>query len=99
PSTISGILRRAGLLDESECETRRTPTRFEYEAANELWQMDYKGHVPMTGGGRCHPLTVLDDHSRYSLVLAACGDELGTTAQTPPTGACPGDGFPPRARG
>jgi len=27
--------------------------------------------------GRCHPLTVLDDHSRFSLCLAACSGEDG----------------------
>jgi transposase InsO family protein len=96
PSTISGILRRAGLLEESQSEMRRTPKRFEYESANELWQMDYKGHVAMTGGGRCHPLTVLDDHSRYSLVLAACADEQATTVQRHLTSAFRRYGLPRR---
>jgi hypothetical protein len=31
--------------------------------------------------GRCHPLTVLDDHSRYSVGLTACGDETRVTVQ------------------
>ena len=39
--------------------------RFERDEPNELWQMDFKGHFDI-GGGRCHPLTVLDDHSRYA---------------------------------
>ena len=38
--------------------------RFEHAAPNELWQMDFKGHFALESG-RCHPLTVLDDHSRY----------------------------------
>ncbi len=29
--------------------------------------------------GRCHPLTLLDDHSRFSLGLRACKDESGET--------------------
>jgi len=29
-----------------------------------LWQMDFKGHFA-TLNGRCHPLTVLDDPSRF----------------------------------
>jgi len=33
------------------------------------------------GTGRCHPLTVLDDHSRFSLAVAACGDERGETVR------------------
>jgi hypothetical protein len=42
--------------------------------------MDFKGHFDI-GRGRCHPLTVLDDHSRYALGIEACGDELGATAR------------------
>jgi transposase InsO family protein len=54
--------------------------RFERSAPNELWQMDFKGHVAM-GQARCHPLTVLDDHSRYSLGLIACADETDETVR------------------
>jgi hypothetical protein len=43
--------------------------------------MDFKGHMPLSGGGRCHPLTVVDDHSRYNLCLAACADEQRNTVQ------------------
>jgi transposase InsO family protein len=32
--------------------------------------------------GRCHPLTALEDGSRYNLVLAACGDEQGQTVRS-----------------
>jgi hypothetical protein len=42
--------------------------------------MDFKGHFPI-GTGRCHPLTVLDDHSRFSIVLHACHNEQGATVQ------------------
>jgi transposase InsO family protein len=74
PSTVTEVLRRAGLIDPAEA-ARHTPfTRFERAAPNDLWQLDFKGHFA-TGAGRCHPLTVLDDHSRYSLGIAACGRE------------------------
>ena len=43
--------------------------------------MDFKGHVEMRAGGRCHPLTVLDDHSRYALCIAACANEQTQTVQ------------------
>jgi hypothetical protein len=33
--------------------------------------MDFKGDFA-TGRGRCHPLTVIDDHSRYALGIEAC---------------------------
>ena len=42
--------------------------------------MDFKGHFA-TDSGRCHPLTVLDDHSRFALGLLACGDERAETVQ------------------
>ena len=42
--------------------------------------MDFKGHFALAQG-RCHPLTVLDDCSRFNLCLAACGNEQGETVQ------------------
>jgi hypothetical protein len=42
--------------------------------------MDFKGHFA-TAAGRCHPLTVLDDHSRFALGLFACGDEQEATVR------------------
>lgn len=79
-STITAILRRADLLDGPGSGERRDPLRFEYPAPNDLWQMDFKGHVPIASG-RCHPLTVIDDHARYALDLGACGDETTETVQ------------------
>jgi transposase InsO family protein len=77
PSTITAILRRNGRLGEKALASHPGPwQRFERESPNELWQMDFKGHFA-TGEGRCHPLTALDDHSRYNLVLAALGHEQG----------------------
>ncbi len=79
PSTITAILRRHGRLDPAEAAKHTPWQRFEHEAPNRLWQMDFKGHLPLTRGGRCHPLTVLDDHSRYALCLQACANEQGLT--------------------
>jgi transposase InsO family protein len=79
PSTITAILDRHGVrLGGSG--TAGPYQRFERARPNELWQMDFKGHVAL-GQGRCHPLTVLDDHSRFSLCLAACGDQTGETVK------------------
>ena len=80
PSTITAILRRKGYIDPSESLKHSAWQRFEAEAANDLWQMDFKGHFA-SQQGRCHPLTVLDDHSRYSLGLQACSDEKTMTVQ------------------
>lgn len=80
PSTIDAILRRHGRLDASESAKHTAWTRFEHPAPNDLWQMDFKGHVAMREG-RCHPLTVLDDHSRYAVCLRACLDERTATVR------------------
>ncbi|QUS40010.1 IS481 family transposase [Tardiphaga alba] len=55
-------------------------TRFEHPAPNDLWQMDFKGRFPL-GEGMCHPLTMIDDHSRYALCLQACSNERQDTVQ------------------
>jgi transposase InsO family protein len=82
PSTVTGILRRAGLINP-ELTAAATPwQRFERGGPNELWQMDFKGHFALLSGAHCHPLSVLDDHSRFSVALTACGDERGATVQT-----------------
>ena len=80
PSTITAILHRHGLIDAAQAACHRPWQRFEHEAPNHLWQMDFKGHFPLSYG-RCHALTVLDDHSRFSVGLDACPNELGSTTQ------------------
>ena len=81
-STITSILGRHGLLSELDgAGDRHALQRFERESPNELWQMDFKGHFAMVGGGRCHPLTVLDDHSRYSIGIRACENEQASTVK------------------
>jgi len=67
--TIHRILKRYGLITPPEKGYSATE-RFERSSPNELWQMDFKGDVPVTGG-RCYPLSILDDHSRYALGLFA----------------------------
>jgi transposase InsO family protein len=80
-STIHAILRRHGRIDPSESSKHQPWQRFEHEAPNQLWQMDFKGHFALGNGTRCHPLTVLDDHSRYAVCLQGCRDERGPTVQ------------------
>jgi transposase InsO family protein len=80
-STITEILRRHNCLTGDSLAAHPGPwQRFGRASPNELWQMDFKGHFAMHSG-RCHPLTALDDHSRYNLVLAACGNEQGRTVR------------------
>ena len=76
PSTITHILRRHGLLHELASGEGGRYQRFEHEAPNHLWQMGFKGDFALARG-RCYPLTVLDDHSRFNVVLQA-----GSTMKT-----------------
>jgi len=80
-STISNILRRHGKLGQGTREGSSTFIRFERGSPNSLWQMDFKGHFAMDESKRCYPLTVLDDHSRYNLVLEACRGEARKDVQ------------------
>ena len=80
-STITAILRRHDRLDPTQGAGQpRAWQRFEHPYPNALWQMDFKGGWPC-GPGRCHPLTILDDHSRYALGLAACPNQRTATVQ------------------
>jgi transposase InsO family protein len=80
PSTVTQILRRHGVELGGFGGGESAFIRFEHPAPNDLWQMDFKGHVPLRSG-RLHPLTVLDDHSRFCLVLAACADQKTETVR------------------
>lgn len=82
-STIDAILRRHGRQIRYGSDNGCAATsRFEHEAPNDLWQMDFKGHFGLFGQPqRCHPLTLLDDHSRFVLCLAACANERRQTVQ------------------
>jgi transposase InsO family protein len=80
-STITKILQRHQLLDPDEAATHRAFTRFDAPFPNALWQMDYKSHFPLVGSGRCHPLTVLDDHTRFDIGLRALPNERGATVK------------------
>jgi transposase InsO family protein len=94
-STITAILARHGRLDPAAGARHRPWQRFERGAPNELWQIDFKGHRPLaTGGGTCHPLSVLDDHSRFLLGLAACADEREATVRAHLAALCRRYGLP-----
>jgi transposase InsO family protein len=79
-STVHEILRRHGRI-VARPGGAAAHQRFEKPAPNLLWQMDFKGWIPLANGDRCHPLTILDDHSRYDLCLEACANEQGSTVQ------------------
>jgi transposase InsO family protein len=79
-STIHEILSRNGRIIPPPGGAKALQ-RFERPAPNLLWQMDFKGWVKLCDGSRCHPLTILDDHSRYAIGLEACTNEQGDTVR------------------
>lgn len=79
-STIHAILARHGRI-VAKAGGAAAHIRFERDEPNELWQMDFKGASTLGDGRRLHPLTVIDDHSRYALCIEACTDETGTTVK------------------
>ena len=66
--TINRIFARNDLLGDTSPQGVAY-NRFEYEHPNDLWQMDYKGEFLYDGKHYCYPLDVLDDHSRYNIML------------------------------
>lgn len=73
-ATINRILKRQG-AQEREDPIRPARHRFQREAPNELWQLDFKGMPQATVErfGMTYPLSMLDDHSRYAIGLWGLG--------------------------
>ena len=72
-STVGGILKRHGLVEEHNRPRRPWPSSgrpsVQAEAANQVWTCDFKGQF-RTGDGRlCYPLTVADGFSRFLLAI------------------------------
>jgi len=79
--TCNNILKRNGYISEEASRKSKPIQRFERERCNELWQTDFKGDFALTGGGRCWPLTILDDHSRFLIMVDSkpgTGDVIGS---------------------
>jgi transposase InsO family protein len=95
PSTITAILARHGRLHLDGPPPLRQPQRFEHPEPNDLWQLDFMGHRRLQYG-RVHPLTLLDDHSRFGLALVACDCEQQALVQQQLTAAFTRYGLPRR---
>ena len=78
-STVHAILARHDRIPPPSQPPQYT--RFEHPAPNDVWQMDFKGRFPLGDRQMCHPLTMVDDHSRYALCLQACSNEQAETVQ------------------
>ena len=66
-ATVDRVIVRNGLIREKD-KQRPATCRFQREKPNQLWQTDFKGEYRLPGG-TCWPLSIIDDHSRYSIGL------------------------------
>ena len=71
-STVNAILSRNGLISREASEKSKPYVRFEMAEPNDMWQADFKGHFLLGNTEECHPLNIIDDHSRMCL----CSDAL-----------------------
>lgn len=69
--TCSAILKRNGCIAPEESLKHTPYCRFQREKCNQLWQMDFKGDFLLGNGSRCYPLDIIDDHSRFCLLIDA----------------------------
>ena len=66
-TTVDRVIARNGLIREHD-KQRPATRRFQRDAPNQLWQMDFKGEYRLPGG-TCWPLSIIDDCSRFSIAL------------------------------
>jgi len=77
-STVHRVLSRRGLIHRLDSHPQATGS-FCREAPNQLWQMDFKS--PKGWNGYLGPLSVLDGHSRYAVVLEQLRSGQGVAVQ------------------
>lgn len=73
--TFNNIFARNHLISKEASLAAKHIQRFEKEQPNVMWQTDFKGHFALANGVRCHPLNILDDHSRFCLCTEALENE------------------------
>ena len=94
-STVTGTLRRHGRLP-APLRPQHAVLRFEAAEPNGTWPGDVTGDRALAGGGRCYPLTLIDDHSRCCLLARACPDQTRGTVQAAWAGVFAACGLPGR---
>ncbi len=80
-STVHAVLARHNRIAPGS-HAGKAFGRFEKEEPNLLWQMDFKGQFQLGNGVWCFPLTVVDDHSRFSLCIGACDNQRTQTVKS-----------------
>jgi transposase InsO family protein len=89
--TIHRVLLRRGLVREQD-RHRPALQRFAREAPNQLWQMDFKS--PKGWNQAVGPLSVLDDCSRYAVLLQGTWSTRGEVVREQLEGAFQSHGMP-----
>jgi len=84
-SSFKRVLERCGLTQKRKVRPARQTGRIasgrKASAPNQVWTVDFKGWWH-DREGRCEPLTVRDEYSRYVLELRALPDARTATVQT-----------------
>lgn len=84
-SSFKRVLERAGLVEKRRLRKRQESGRLHSgrraSAPNEVWTVDFKGSWHGAQGGRCEPLTVRDEYSRYVLELRRLEDARTQTVR------------------
>lgn len=89
--TIHRVLLRRGLVREQDGH-RPALQRFQREAPNQLWQMDFKS--PKGWNQAIGPLSVLDDCSRFAVLLQGTWSTRGEAVREQLEGAFQSYGLP-----
>lgn len=71
PSTVNAIFKRNGCISREASQAATPCQRYEKATPNEMWQADFKGNFAMKDDLRCHPLNIIDDHSRFNICSEA----------------------------
>ena len=76
PSTITTLLKRAGLIHARRRSRHERAAWAQAglttaQAPNDVWAADFKGEFRLTHGPYCYPLTITDLASRYVLTVTA----------------------------
>jgi transposase InsO family protein len=84
-SSFKRVLERAGLVEKRRLRKREESGRLHSgrraSGPNEVWTVDFKGSWHGAKGGRCEPLTVRDEYSRYVLDLRRLEDARTQTVR------------------
>jgi len=84
-SSFKRVFERAGYTQRRRLRRREEAGRLQSgrkaQAPNEVWTVDFKGWWYGVNGGRCEPLTVRDEFSRYVLELRAMPDARTQTVR------------------